>query len=227
MSRRYDFTRFPRVSVGSFELAVLTRATAKAAYANAKATGLSLAEEKVRASVVAVDDVPVAQPYMALDGWTSRTRQFVFNAWGELNGIKEVEARQVVASGKLMPSGATRFDVAGLAGVSISSFALRDVTGKEEARALATARANGTDPSEELALISLAEVNDQPFNVAEAAVIVDAWTHRTLLCIGRAYDAINSALPEELDEDFRRGEEPRAAAASPTKWQPLVQPNGT
>lgn len=41
--------------------------------------------EMVRRSVVAVDGEVVVQPYLQLDGWPSRERQFILKAYEELN----------------------------------------------------------------------------------------------------------------------------------------------
>lgn len=43
--------------------------------------------ELVRASLVAVDGAPVAQPYTDMDGWRVRSFKFLQTAYDELNGI--------------------------------------------------------------------------------------------------------------------------------------------
>lgn len=64
----------------------------------------SVAEEIVRMSIVAVDGVPVKQPYMGFNKWNSRTRAFVLNAWRHINAIPDAsEISSFLESGEDEP----------------------------------------------------------------------------------------------------------------------------
>lgn len=53
--------------------------------------GMAMAEERMRVAIVAVNDQPVEQPYMAMNKWSTKTRTFLLNAWTSLNMVEEDE----------------------------------------------------------------------------------------------------------------------------------------
>jgi hypothetical protein len=64
--------------------------------ADAKGKHGSVTVETIRASIVAVDDKPVAQPYGAMDTWNSRTRRLISEYWNSINGVDEGEAESFI-----------------------------------------------------------------------------------------------------------------------------------
>jgi hypothetical protein len=51
----------------------------------------SLYSELIRLSIVEVDGEKVTQPFLAMDGFNSRTRAFLIRAYESLNDVKEEE----------------------------------------------------------------------------------------------------------------------------------------
>jgi hypothetical protein len=62
-----------------------------------------IGEEKVRLSIVRVDDKEVVQPFLEWDNWNERTRSFVRIGFNELNGIAPGERDGFLAGGTVEP----------------------------------------------------------------------------------------------------------------------------
>lgn len=71
--------------------------------AEAKGKSGSVAIETIRASIIAVDDNPVQQPYAELDKWNTRTRRLVAKFWESVNGVDDGEADPFVEGAKPVP----------------------------------------------------------------------------------------------------------------------------
>lgn len=95
--------------------------------------------------------------------------------------------------------------------VNIESFAIREVTGKDEDRAVLMARAKGGAATmmEELVRLSLVEVDGQPVNTdpGEPYAAFDEWNSRTRTFVLNAYKHLNSLTEEDdLDGFLKSGE---------------------
>lgn len=51
----------------------------------------AILEEQLRISLVGVDDKAVEQPYTGMNNWSSKTRRFLLEAFGLLNGVEDDE----------------------------------------------------------------------------------------------------------------------------------------
>jgi hypothetical protein len=96
--QRFDTSKMKNVRAGgvlitSFTMREVDGQDEEVAAGAAKARGgsISSAEELIRLSIVAVNDQPVKQPYLAFDTWNSRARQLALKAWTSLNGVTEEE----------------------------------------------------------------------------------------------------------------------------------------
>jgi hypothetical protein len=68
----------------------------------AKGARATVFEELVRASIHAVDDQLVTQPYLEYDLWNSRTRAFALKAFVEVNGIEEDETSDFLSNAEVL-----------------------------------------------------------------------------------------------------------------------------
>lgn len=72
-------------------------AASMAAAKGGQATG---SEEMVRLAIVAVNDKPIAQPYLAFDVWNQRARSFSLKAFRQMNSHTEKEGDNFLATGE-------------------------------------------------------------------------------------------------------------------------------
>ncbi len=70
----------------------------------AKIAKSSSSEELIRVSLVAVNDVPVQQPYLVLNKWNSKARQLVADAFTELNTVSDGEIEDFRAANAEKPA---------------------------------------------------------------------------------------------------------------------------
>jgi hypothetical protein len=76
-----------------------------AQFAKAKGGAITLQEELVRLSLVEVDGELVnhdGKPFMAFDGWNTRTRAYALRAWASLNAVSEKEMDDFLAAGEVL-----------------------------------------------------------------------------------------------------------------------------
>jgi len=66
--------------------------------ADAKGERSSIYQELVRLSIVSVDGEKITQPYEALDGWNSKSRSLVMEAYGALNNLEPEEVGSFLGS---------------------------------------------------------------------------------------------------------------------------------
>lgn len=59
---------------------------------------LAMMDENLRVSIYAVNDVPVEQPYLGMDLWSTKTRRFLIEAFGLLNGVEDKEVSDFLAA---------------------------------------------------------------------------------------------------------------------------------
>lgn len=71
--------------------------------AEAKGKAGSVTLETIRASIVAVDDKPVMQPYADLDTWNTRTRTLVAQYYNSINGTDEEETENFIEAAQPVP----------------------------------------------------------------------------------------------------------------------------
>lgn len=62
--------------------------------------GVALMEEQIRVSIVAVDGEPVSQPFTGMNAWSTRTRRFIMEAFGHLNGVEDEELEDFLKAAK-------------------------------------------------------------------------------------------------------------------------------
>lgn len=74
--------------------------------ADARGDRSSVYLELIRLSIVEVDGMPVAQPYNAMEEWTSRTRAFIRAFYEDLNDVQteEVAASRAAGEAVAVPS---------------------------------------------------------------------------------------------------------------------------
>lgn len=66
--------------------------------AKAKGGSANPTEELIRASIVEVNGEPVAQPYEAMDKWSSKARAVLLQAWRSVNAVEDKELEDFLAA---------------------------------------------------------------------------------------------------------------------------------
>jgi len=81
---------------GHDELNAARWADAKTGSADNKVNALM--DENLRVSLVEVNGKAVQQPFVEMDKWSSKTRRFLLEAWGQLNAAQEDEMAAFLAA---------------------------------------------------------------------------------------------------------------------------------
>lgn len=68
--------------------------------AKAKGGAATVFEELVRLSITYVDDAKVEPPLLDYDKWSSRTRNFVLQAFRSINGVDDKEVSDFLSAGR-------------------------------------------------------------------------------------------------------------------------------
>lgn len=64
----------------------------------------AMMDENLRVAIVQVNDVPVTQPYLAMDQWSSKTRKLLVAAWAKLNSVEEEELEGFIEAAEVYQS---------------------------------------------------------------------------------------------------------------------------
>lgn len=103
------------------------------------------------------------------------------------------------------------FDISKRRGCSIKTFTIRETDGKDETLAAVTAKAKGEGASmlEELARLSIVEVDGRPVS-PESPADMDSWNTRTRTFVLNAFRHING-IDDEEGKDFLSQAKPTSA----------------
>jgi len=103
---KYDLAKLKNCNIKSFVIRETDGEDEETAavLAKAKGEGHSSFEELVRMSLVYVDGKKIEQPYEDFDGWNSRTRAFVLQAFKALNSVEEKEVGDFLSGALLVAS---------------------------------------------------------------------------------------------------------------------------
>lgn len=113
---RFDLSKYPGLSIKSFELIELVGKDSLDALGRAAAPGASLSPAQLSAlhlnqmiaqSITHVDDQPVQRPYTAWESWSLRTQEFVVAAYNRLNSTTGKELADFLAQSFATPGAAS------------------------------------------------------------------------------------------------------------------------
>lgn len=103
---KFDLSKYPGMTVSSFELVELIGKDSLDAIGRTAPPGANLAPAALNAlhlnaliafSIVKVNDQPVQRPFTEWEGWSLRTQEFVIAAYNRLNSTTKAEIDDFLA----------------------------------------------------------------------------------------------------------------------------------